>query len=53
MLQVLQEKIEEIFLKTLNTVYYGPKEKIGVVFDGEGTLPAWPYSAWITRQILC
>ena len=28
---------------------YGPKERIGIVFDGEGTLPAWPYSGWITR----
>ena len=33
----------------LKTVKYGPKEKIGVAFDGKGTLPAWPYSGWITR----
>ena len=32
---------------------YGPKGRIGVVYDGEGTLPAWHYSGWITRLFPC
>ena len=37
------------FPKISKTGTNGPKENLGVVLDGEETLPAWLYSGWITR----
>ena len=47
--QAPSETQGEIFRKISRTANSGPKERIGEVCDGEGTVHAWPYSGWTIR----